>query len=44
MYSVDLSTGYFLEATSSPFTAPGFGLPIAFSLQLPLIQLTLTVN
>src|ERR1700722_18339274 len=31
VYSVDLSTGYFLEATGSPFTAPGFGLPIAFS-------------
>ena len=31
MYSVDLSTGYFHEATGSPFTAPGFGLPIAFS-------------
>jgi hypothetical protein len=31
VYSVDLSTGYSLETTGSPFTAPGFGLPIAFS-------------
>ena len=31
VYSVDLSTGYFQEVSGSPFTAPGFGLPIAFS-------------
>jgi hypothetical protein len=31
VYSVDLSTGYFTETSGSPFTAPGFGLPIAFS-------------
>jgi hypothetical protein len=31
VYSVDLSTGYFKDASGSPFTAPGFGLPIAFS-------------
>jgi Abnormal spindle-like microcephaly-assoc'd, ASPM-SPD-2-Hydin len=31
VYSVDLSTGYFHEVSGSPFTAPGFGLPIAFS-------------
>lgn len=31
VYSVDLSTGYFDEINGSPFTAPGFGLPIAFS-------------
>jgi hypothetical protein len=31
VYSVDLSTGYFHEISGSPFTAPGFGVPIAFS-------------
>jgi hypothetical protein len=31
VYAVDLSTGYFNEVNGSPFTAPGFGLPIAFS-------------
>jgi hypothetical protein len=31
VYSVDLTTGYFNEVSGSPFTAPGFGLPIAFS-------------
>jgi Abnormal spindle-like microcephaly-assoc'd, ASPM-SPD-2-Hydin len=31
VYAVDLSTGYFNEVSGSPFTAAGFGLPIAFS-------------
>jgi len=31
VYSVDLSTGYFNEVSGSPFAAPGYDLPIAFS-------------
>ncbi|MDP9337916.1 MAG: choice-of-anchor D domain-containing protein [Acidobacteriota bacterium] len=31
VYSVDLATGYLTEIVGSPFTAPGLGLPIAFS-------------
>ncbi|MEQ1352809.1 MAG: choice-of-anchor D domain-containing protein [Candidatus Acidiferrum sp.] len=38
VYSVDPSTGYFSEVASSPFTAPGFGLPVAFSLDASSIQ------
>lgn len=32
VYAVDLSTGYFNEVSGSPFTAAGFGLPIACSI------------
>ena len=31
VYAVDLATGYLTEIAGSPFTAPGMGLPIAFS-------------
>jgi hypothetical protein len=31
VYSVDLSMGYLTEVAGSPFTAPGFGLPIALN-------------
>lgn len=38
VYSVDPSTGYFTEISSSPFTAVGLGLPIAFSVDPNSIQ------
>lgn len=38
VYSVDPATGYFSEVVNSPFTAPGFGLPVAFSVDAGSIQ------
>jgi hypothetical protein len=38
VYSVDPSTGYFVEVTNSPFLDPGFGLPVAFSVDAGAIQ------
>ena len=38
VYSVDPATGYLLEVANSPFTAPGFGLPVAFSVDAGSIQ------
>ena len=44
VYSVDLSTGYFNEVSGSPFTAPVFGLPIAFSVAAGSTQPVVTVS
>ncbi len=38
VYSVDPSTGYLAEVANSPFTAPGFGLPVALSVAPGSIQ------
>lgn len=38
VYSVDPSTGYLSEVANSPFIAPGFGLPVAFSVDAGSIQ------
>lgn len=38
VYLVDPTTGYFSEIASSPFTAPGLGLPVAFSILSGPIQ------
>ena len=38
VYSVDIATGYLTEIAQSPFTASGFGLPVAFSVDPDAVQ------